>query len=89
MKKKKTAAFLLCAAMIGTCLAGCKTEKAEPPESGNEVNSDESGKPEKITIISTTDDVGYFEYIGEQYTEEYGVEVEIISQAYEDRKSVV
>ena len=98
MKKRKIAAFLLCTAMIGTGLSGCGSDQTEQTEtsetseaSGDESEEvpEESGKPEKITIISTTDDVGYFEYIGEQYTEEYGVEVEIISQAYDDTKTKI
>lgn len=98
MKKRKIAAFLLCTAMIGTGLSGCGSDQTEQTEtsetseaSGDESEEvpEESGKPEKITIISTTDDVGYFEYIGGQYTEEYGVEVEIISQAYDDTKTKI
>ena len=46
-------------------------------------------KPDKITLICTTDDVAYFEHIGEEYTAEYGVDVEIVSQAYDDTKTKI
>lgn len=65
-----------------------KEVKAETETKTEETNTEEN-KPQKITIISTTDDVGYFEYIGQQYTEKYGVEVEIISQAYDDTKTKI
>lgn len=94
MKMKKLAAFMLCAAVVGASLFGCssgkeKTQAEEPESTSGQTSSEEGEKPDKITVICTTDDVGYFEYIGKQYTEEYGVEVAIISQAYDDTKTKI
>lgn len=87
MKMKKMLVLLLSIALAGTGITGCG--------SGKNGTSDETGqgsdseKPDKISIVCCTDDVGYLEYIADQYTEEYGVEVELISQSYDDTKTKI
>lgn len=93
MYVKKTAKFLCLVMSIGL-LAGCggadNGAPAGTPDSDNSTkenqvqNPEETDKPEKITIISTTDDVILFEHVGEQFKEKYGVSVEIVSQAYDN-----
>ncbi len=75
MRTKRGIAFLACASVL--CLSLPFSAAAEEE------------KPESVTIICTTDDVAYFEYVGEKYTQEYGVGVEVISQAYDDTKTKI
>lgn len=85
---------LLCVVMSMSLLTACSGGGDGEPEqvSGgdNSTNAKETQspggeeKPEKITIISTTDDVALFEHVGEEFKEKYGVSVEIISQAYDN-----
>lgn len=94
MKMKKMAVLFLSTIVVGAGLFGCgsggdKTSAEDSEGTTEHTSTEESEKPEKIALICTTDDVGYFEYIGERYTEEYGVELEIISQAYDDTKTKI
>lgn len=77
--KKRITAVLMALAMAAS-LAACGGEKqgTKTKEGG-----DESDAPESITIICTTDDEELFQYVGNQYKEEYGVDVKLISQAYD------
>ena len=70
MKKKLLAVCLACTVLLS--FAGCGAKKEEVAET-----------PESITVICTTDDEDLFKYVGEQYTEEYGIGVNIVSQAYD------
>ena len=76
MKLKRLVAMLSCIALIAAGAAGCGSGGETAGDTGEDAGSEstEGEKPDKITLISTTDDVGYFEYIGEQYTEKTGVE---------------
>lgn len=91
MKLKRLVAMLSCIALIAAGAAGCGSGGETAGDTGEDAGSEstEGEKPDKITLISTTDDVGYFEYIGEQYTEKTGVELEIISQSYDDTKTKI
>ena len=74
---------LLC--LSSACAGAPKQAQTSESDSKNSQQSvSEADKPEKITIISTTDDVALFEHVGEQYKEQYGIEVEVISQAYDN-----
>lgn len=98
-KSRKLLALSMSILIIGIGLLGCADgnqnaeaqtgqalEKTEKEASEAEKEED---KPEKITVICTTDDAGYFGYMGEVFKEKYGVDVEIISQAYNDTKTKI
>lgn len=91
MKKSKIGC--LCIISLSCLLAACqgapKNESSDLQESKNgqqngSVSDNGTDKPDKITIISTTDDVALFEHVGGQYEEKYGIAVEVISQAYDN-----
>lgn len=76
MRKKLSMIVVL--GLIMALLAGCGN-------SGGSKNSQKSdAKPEKLTLICTTDDVALFEHVGKQFEEKYGIKLEIISQAYDN-----
>lgn len=76
MRKKLSGIVIL--GLILALLAGCNS-------SGGSKNSQKSdAKPEKLTLICTTDDVALFEHVGKQFEETYGIKVELISQAYDN-----
>lgn len=76
MRKKLSMIVVL--GLIMALLAGCGN-------SGGSKNSQKSdAKPEKLTLICTTDDVAIFEHVGKQFEEKYGIKLEIISQAYDN-----
>ena len=88
MKMKKMFAVITSIALLGICVAGCGAGNDDG--SGSNTGQEEtSEKPEKISIICCTDDVGYLEYIADQYKDEYGIEVELISQSYDDTKTKI
>jgi len=68
--------------------SGLNTEADQGTETGQDTRTKQD-KPEKITIISTTDDVAYFEYVGKRFTELYDIDVEIINQSYDDTKTKI
>lgn len=43
----------------------------------------EEEKPEKLTLIGTNDDRLFYEEVGETFTQETGIELDIITQAYD------
>lgn len=76
MKKKLNIIIVL--GLVITLLAGCGGSGG----SKNGQKTDE--KPEKLSLICTTDDVAMFEHVGKAFEEKYGIKLELISQAYDN-----
>lgn len=87
--KKKVLALFMCIVAVSVGVIGCGSASENKSQEKEENASGETQKPEKISIICNTDDVAYFEYVGDKYTGDYGIPVEIISQAYDDTKTKI
>lgn len=83
MQGKRVVAMILCMGLVAAGATGCGDSK------NARTGGTDGEKPDKISVIGTTDDVAYFEYIGKQYKEKYGVDVEVISQSYDDTKTKI
>lgn len=82
---------MLLVSLLVISFVGCgeKTSNKEQtdnssPKVDTETASKESDLPDKITVICTTDDIEFFQYVAEDYTAQYGVNVEFVSQSYDD-----